>query len=118
MAQHSVGLNRSTDFKMKIKHLEEEKQKLENEVQILTSEKDYLQKSVKTTSTLQARLETLKDVESKYQELKQEVSFNLFSQFIARRTPTSVLYSPKIDPRRPFERRNQAASEGQWRFAR
>ena len=112
MAQHSVGLNRSTDFKMKIKHLEEEKQKLENEVQILTSEKDYLQKSVKTTSTLQARLETLKDVESKYQELKQEVSFNLFSQFIARRTPTSVLYSPKIDPRRPFERRNQAASGG------
>ena len=61
---------------MNMKKLEEEKRKLENEVEILTSEKEYLQKSAEKVSTLQFRLETLKEIESRYQELKQEVSID------------------------------------------
>ena len=78
MAQHSVGMARSTHLQAKIKQLEEEKRKLESEVEILTSEKEYLQKSAEKVSSLQSRLESLKDTESKFQELKQEVRFGAF----------------------------------------
>lgn len=82
MAQHSVWTDRSTHIQMNLKKLEDEKRKLENEVEILTSEKEYLQKSAEKVNTLQSRLEALKEMESRYQELKQEVSIDLLSLFL------------------------------------
>lgn len=81
MTQHSVWIYGSTHNQMNMKKLEEEKRKLENEVEILTSEKEYLQKSAEKVSTLQSRLETLREIESRYQELKQEVSIDSFYWF-------------------------------------